>query len=159
MNSESTVEGKIIHNVATYCDPLPLAYCSKIELQRSVYSINEVSESGEEIPFCTGVALSISTILTAAYCMKKYEKADNYTNLRVSNDETMHEVLTSESHADYEGGFSEFTDICIVTVIKLEKFFTVLSQKKEMDNVLKNCYFSCLIEEKFCSVSKSFLFI
>ena len=51
--------------------------------------------------------------------MEKYEPTDNYTKLRVSNEQYSHGILTSESHMDYGSGFSEVADICIVTVIFL----------------------------------------
>ena len=130
------MDGKIIHNRETYTDTLPHKYYTIPNHQRSVYSINEISESGEKIPLCTGVALTVVTILTAAYCMQKYEETNNYINLYVSDVKTSHKVLTSESHADYGGGFSEFSDICIVTVIFLinllrchcEKFYRFYSK-------------------------------
>ena len=61
--------------------------------------------------------------------MQKYEKTNNYTKLRVSNENTNREVLTSDSHADYESGFSDFTDICIVTVI-IQANFSRCHRKK-----------------------------
>ena len=90
-----------------------------VKHKRFVYSIREVFESGEQILVCTGVAITDFTILTAAYCMEKYEPTDNYTKLRVSNEQYSHGILTSESHMDYGSGFSEVADICIVTVIFL----------------------------------------
>ena len=117
------MEGKIIHKVETYSDSLRPGYEYEVKHKKFLYSINEVSESGELQPFCTGVSLSVYSILTAAHCMQKYEKTNNYTNLRVSdNTKNNYEVLTSESHVDYESGFSDFTDICIVTVIFLANF-------------------------------------
>ena len=130
MTSKSSVEGKLIYNVKVHSDLSPPEYDTLARHKRYLYSISEVSESSEQIPFCTGVSLTAICILTAAHCMQKYEKANNYTKLRVANNKKSHEVLTSESHVDYKTGFSEFTDICIVTVIFLANFSRCHHHKK-----------------------------
>ena len=73
-----------------------------------------IAEKGK--PKCTGYIVSRYSVLTTAYCMKKYEEEDNYSGLVARDINEQNEILTSRSHPNYGTKYKKFYDISVVTV-------------------------------------------
>ena len=63
---------------------------------------------------CSGVAISVFHVLTAAYCIRGYEKVPSFDNMTVWIECNIHFIRDMKSHSKYN--FTEDYDIGVIKV-------------------------------------------